>query len=198
MLAPWASEEMKTADLPDKRLNERLAIVLSQLAGQPTASIPAACGGYAEMAAAYRLFENERLCFEDVLQPHIDATRRRVAEQPVVILRKTRRSWISRGRSSKSSGPVRWTAASDAARSCIHCTPSPRTAFPWARSPRAFGPDRTSRPCRLRNARRDAKSFPSNRRKAGAGSTCCGAARARLRSAGHAVHLRGRQRGRYL
>jgi hypothetical protein len=86
MLAPWASEEMKTADLPDKRLNERLAIVLSQLAGQPTASIPAACGGYAETAAAYRLFENERLSFEDVLQPHIDATRRRVAEQPVVIL----------------------------------------------------------------------------------------------------------------
>ena len=86
MLAPWASEEMKTAKLPDKRLNERLAIVLSQLAGQPTASIPAACGGYAETAAAYRLFENDRLSFEDVLQPHIDATRRRVAEQPVVIL----------------------------------------------------------------------------------------------------------------
>jgi hypothetical protein len=86
MLAPWASEEMKTAKLPDKRLNERLAIVLSQLAGQPTASIPAACGGYAETAAAYRLFENERLSFEDVLQPHIDATRRRVAEQPLVIL----------------------------------------------------------------------------------------------------------------
>jgi hypothetical protein len=86
MLAPWAVEEMKTADLPDKRLNERLAAVLSQLAAQPTASIPAACGGYAEMTAAYRLFENERLCFEDVLQPHIDATRLRVAEQPLVIV----------------------------------------------------------------------------------------------------------------
>jgi len=86
MVVPWVGEEMKTASLPDKRLNERLAIVLSQLAGQPTASIPAACGGQAEMAAAYRLLENKRLCFEDILQPHIDATRRRVAEQPVVIL----------------------------------------------------------------------------------------------------------------
>jgi hypothetical protein len=86
MLAPWAMEEMKTANLPDKRLNERLVAVLSQLSAQPTASIPAACGGYAEMAAAYRLFENERLCFKDVLQPHVDATRRRVAEQPLVIL----------------------------------------------------------------------------------------------------------------
>ncbi len=86
MLAPWAGDEMKTAEFPDKRLNERLVAVLSQLAAQPTASMPAACGGYAEMAAAYRLFENKRLCFEDILQPHIDATRRRVAEQPVVIL----------------------------------------------------------------------------------------------------------------
>lgn len=117
MLAPWVSEEMKTTDLPDKRLNERLALVLSQLAGQPTASIPAACGGYAEMAAAYRLFENERLCFGDVLQPHIDATRRRVAEQAVVILCKTRPSWSSPGRSSKSWGPGLGTAASVAVRS---------------------------------------------------------------------------------
>ena len=148
MLAPWVSEEMKTTDLPDKRLNERLALVLSQLAGQPTASIPAACGGYAEMAAAYRLFENERLCFGDVLQPHIDATRRRVAEQAVVILRKTRPSWSSPGRSSKSWGPGLWTAASVAARSSIRCMPSRRTAFPWARLPRAFGPGRTNRPCR--------------------------------------------------
>ena len=45
MLAPWAVEEMKTADLKDKRLNDRLAIVLSQLGAHPTASIPAACGG---------------------------------------------------------------------------------------------------------------------------------------------------------
>lgn len=45
MLAPWASEEMKTADLPDKRLNERLAIVLSQLAGQPQRASPRHAAG---------------------------------------------------------------------------------------------------------------------------------------------------------
>lgn len=86
MLAPWVIDEMKTVDLKDKRLNDRLGEVLSQLGGHPTASIPAACGGYAEMTAAYRLFDNEKLNFENVLQPHIDATRRRIAEQPVVIL----------------------------------------------------------------------------------------------------------------
>jgi len=86
MLAPWAIEEMKTARLKDKRLNARLAELLSQLAAQPTASIPAACGGRAEMAAAYRFCENEKTSFEAVLQPHGDATRQRMAAQPVVIL----------------------------------------------------------------------------------------------------------------
>ena len=86
MLAPWAIDEMKNVDLKDKRLNDRLTAVLSQLGGHPTASIPAACGGYAEMTAAYRLFGNEKVCFDNVLGPHVEATRRRMAEQPVVIL----------------------------------------------------------------------------------------------------------------
>lgn len=86
MLAPWVEDEMKTARLKDRRLNDRLRIVLSQLAARPSASIPAACGGFAEMTAAYRLFDNEQVSFEEVLRSHADATRRRMAEQPVVLL----------------------------------------------------------------------------------------------------------------
>jgi hypothetical protein len=79
-------DEMKSADLNDQRLNDRLCEVLSQLAARPTASIPAACGGRAEMAAAYRLFDNEKATFENILKPHAEATRQRVAAQPVVLL----------------------------------------------------------------------------------------------------------------
>ena len=86
MLAPWVIEEMKTVNLNDKRLNDRLGEVLSQLDAHPTASIPAACSGYAEMAAAYRLFDNKKVTFQNVLQPHFDVTRQRIAAQPVVIL----------------------------------------------------------------------------------------------------------------
>jgi hypothetical protein len=87
MLAPWAAEEMKTADLNDKRLNARLKVILSQLASHPTASIPAACGGGgAEIAAAYRFFDNEKATFDDVLQPHIESTATRIAAEPVVLL----------------------------------------------------------------------------------------------------------------
>lgn len=85
MLAPWVVDEMKDADLNDKRLNDRLMEILSELGGHPTASIPAACGGYAEIAAAYRFFDNGKVSFENILQPHIEATYRRMSEQPVVI-----------------------------------------------------------------------------------------------------------------
>src|SRR5579862_69480 len=86
MLPPWVQEEMKTADLKDRRLTSRLGEVLSQLAAHPRASIPAACGGRAEMEAAYRLFDNDQVSFDNILQAHQDATRRRIAGQRVVIL----------------------------------------------------------------------------------------------------------------
>jgi hypothetical protein len=86
MVASWVIDEMKTVDLKDERLNRRLQEVLSQLASQPTASIPAACGGRAEMTAAYRLFDNDKATFDDVLEPHCAQTRQRVAAQSVVLL----------------------------------------------------------------------------------------------------------------
>lgn len=86
MVASWVVEEMKTANLKDKRLNARLQEVLSQSGGRPTASIPAPCGGHAEMTAAYGLLDNDKATFDAILQPHIDATRERIAAHPVVLL----------------------------------------------------------------------------------------------------------------
>jgi hypothetical protein len=86
MLAPWVLDEMKTADLKDKRLDARLREVLSQLGTRPVVSIPAACGGHAETTAAYRFFDNEKVTFDNVLQPHQAATRQRLAAQEVAIL----------------------------------------------------------------------------------------------------------------
>jgi Transposase DNA-binding/Transposase Tn5 dimerisation domain len=86
MLAPWAIEEMKTADLEDKRLNERLTALLSAFAERPTASIPAACGGFNEMTAAYRFFDNEKVTYENILAPHAERTRERMAQHSVALL----------------------------------------------------------------------------------------------------------------
>jgi hypothetical protein len=86
MLAPWVLEEMMTANLPDKRLTDRLRLMLSAFGDRPTASIPAACGGHAETEAAYRFFNNERVTFDQILAPHYEATKRRIAAQECVIV----------------------------------------------------------------------------------------------------------------
>jgi len=82
----WIMEEMQTADLRDKRLERRLNKLLDSLSKSSTASIPGACNDRAEMVAAYRFFDNEKIEFENVLEPHIDATYKRIAEQAVVLM----------------------------------------------------------------------------------------------------------------
>ena len=86
MLAPWALEEMKTADLNDNRLDARLTRLLSDLGERPTASIPAACGGFNEIMAAYRFFDNDKATYQNVFASHYERTREQMAEHPVVLL----------------------------------------------------------------------------------------------------------------
>jgi Transposase Tn5 dimerisation domain/Transposase DNA-binding/Transposase DDE domain len=86
MLVSWAVDEMKTASIGDQRLDKRVGIVLSDLGAHPTLSIPAACGGEAETAAAYRFFENDKATFGAVLSPHCERTSQRIAAQPLVLL----------------------------------------------------------------------------------------------------------------
>ena len=171
MLAPWVVDEVKTAKLNDKRLNERLAEVLSQLAARPTASIPAACGGRAEMVAAYRFCENEKTSFEAVLQPH----RRRHAAADGGSAgrdprRRTRRKSTSRGRNSKWRARVPWMAIRGAGRCCTCCTPSRRTARRWEPSMPRRGSVKRNRSvlaCRVPSG----PPFPSKRRRAIVGSS---------------------------
>ena len=83
----WVIEETQNLDLNDKRLNERLRTVLRQLGKHPAASIPVACGGHAEMTAAYRMLDNDKVSFENVLEPHrCNSTRDRIAAQKIVLL----------------------------------------------------------------------------------------------------------------
>jgi hypothetical protein len=86
MLAPWVTDEMKSVDLNDKRLSDRLRRILSDLGDRPTASIPAACGGHAEMTAAYRFFDNEEVTYKKILEPHYARTLERMSAQPIVLL----------------------------------------------------------------------------------------------------------------
>lgn len=81
----WSSEELSSIDLGDVRLNHRCQRVLELLGAHPGESIPGACGGWAETMGAYRLFAHEQVTLERVLEPHLESTCRRMAEEPVVL-----------------------------------------------------------------------------------------------------------------
>ncbi|CZH48651.1 IS4 family transposase [Legionella pneumophila serogroup 1] len=82
----WAAGEMKTINLGDKRLNERLLSLFDKLGNSPNLSIPAACGGWHETKAAYRFFDHEQVTTESILAPHIESTLARMKQHSVVLL----------------------------------------------------------------------------------------------------------------
>jgi hypothetical protein len=86
MISAWAQEEVASVDFGDERLDTRVATLLASLGNHPNMSIPAACGGRAEMQAAYRFFDNDKVTFDKVLAPHIQRTVERMADQKVVLL----------------------------------------------------------------------------------------------------------------
>lgn len=81
----WIERETQNADFGDQRLDARYRLLLDQLSDKPSLSIPAACGGHAETAAAYRFFDNEKTDPHKVLTPHRHATLERVRAEAVVI-----------------------------------------------------------------------------------------------------------------
>jgi hypothetical protein len=81
----WAAEEFRGIDLGDKRLDARAVLLAERLADKPTASLPGACRGWAETQAAYRFLAQEKLDWMDLLEPHRQCTRTRMAAHPVVL-----------------------------------------------------------------------------------------------------------------
>ena len=79
------AEDLAGIDLGDQRLNRRARRVLAKLGDKPTVSIPAACGGWSETRAAYRLFDHEQVTAEAVLAPHIACTVKRMGAHPRVL-----------------------------------------------------------------------------------------------------------------
>jgi hypothetical protein len=71
-------EELSGIDLGDERRNRRAQRVLGQFGAKPSASILAACGGWKETRAAYRLLGHERVTAASVLAPHIACTQERL------------------------------------------------------------------------------------------------------------------------
>jgi hypothetical protein len=87
----WVAQELRGANLSDKRLDRRLVKVVEHFARSPVAPINEACGDWASTQASYRLFNNAKASPRAILQPHIQATTRRMvaAQGPVLAVQDT-------------------------------------------------------------------------------------------------------------
>lgn len=86
--AGWVSAELDSLDLKDARLDERWAKMLQDRWNHPQRSFANSFGGMAGAKAAYRLVESRRaqISFQNLLEPHLDQTHRRMAAESVVLL----------------------------------------------------------------------------------------------------------------
>jgi hypothetical protein len=81
----WVYEELSKVNLDDKRLNDRLISLVSSLSIRPDQSIPANCNNWAELKAAYRFFNNNKVTVDKILSSHYSATLARIKEEKCVL-----------------------------------------------------------------------------------------------------------------
>ena len=79
------TDELAELDLGDARLNKRACALIETLGRRPDRSIPAACGGWAETKAAYRLLDSDKVSAHKLLEPHYARTRERMTEHDTVL-----------------------------------------------------------------------------------------------------------------
>lgn len=143
----WAAEEFETLDLGDRRLNRRAVLLAERLAAQPTASIPAACGGWAETQAAYRLLADDDIEWADILAPHLACTQQRMAAHPVVLCIQDTTELDFNGQAIAGLGPLSFEAQRGLYLHPTYAVSREREplgvldAWMWAREPK--GPDGT-------------------------------------------------------
>jgi hypothetical protein len=81
----WAKHELAELETGDKRINNRLIQLLSNFYNNPLANIPEACGDSVNTKATYRLLANKRVCFNEILDSHYEATAERCLGEKVIL-----------------------------------------------------------------------------------------------------------------
>lgn len=66
------SIEFEKCKFGDSRITDRILKVANTFRNNPQTSINAACGSFDQSKAAYRLFENEKVTIDKIIEPHIN------------------------------------------------------------------------------------------------------------------------------
>lgn len=67
----WIRDELSSADFNELRLNKRFQIIAKELSQHPSLPINHASSDWASAKAAYRFFQNEKVNYQKILDPHI-------------------------------------------------------------------------------------------------------------------------------
>jgi hypothetical protein len=82
----WAEKEFGGARLNDERLSKRLLTVARDFYDRPQANIPEACQSRAKTRAAYRFLGHPKVGMEKLLEPHYEATLKRISQEQIVLV----------------------------------------------------------------------------------------------------------------
>jgi hypothetical protein len=81
----WAAEELKTANLGDKRRNRRLIKIVEDLSAMPHASVTQAARDEAAVQGTYEFWGNVRVEAGEILAAHRDSTLSRMETEQIVL-----------------------------------------------------------------------------------------------------------------
>ncbi|MCP6761992.1 MAG: hypothetical protein NHB32_25320 [Fischerella sp. CENA71] len=80
----WAAEELKGADLGDKRRNQRLITIVEDLSAQPNESVTQASRDAAAVQGVYEFWANPRIKAEAIISSHASSTVERIKEHQTI------------------------------------------------------------------------------------------------------------------
>jgi hypothetical protein len=104
--AVWASTQFATAKLGDRRRTKRLVTLATQVAGDPSSSLPKQTRDWSDLKAAYRLLDRPEASFEVIAAPHWQLTADQAKTGRYLILDDTTELDFGPTRQAKGLGPV--------------------------------------------------------------------------------------------
>jgi hypothetical protein len=96
----WAGKEVKCGVFEDPRLDRRLLKIIHELSARPNCSPTESFKTKAGLMAAYRFWNNSRVSPRQILKGHVEQTKTRAKEYPVVLAIQDTTEWDATSRPS--------------------------------------------------------------------------------------------------
>lgn len=82
----WIYKELDSISLGDKRLNKRVINLASNISKRPALPLNQVSDDWSAVKASYRLFDNDKVSADKIIEPHIDKTVKRSYTYPYILV----------------------------------------------------------------------------------------------------------------